>query len=254
MRPLARVIPVLLLRGEGLIKTENFRGGAYIGDPLNAARIFNDSEVDELIILDISPEAAERGPQFEKLKELASECFMPVCYGGGVRTMSHVERLFSLGFEKVSFNSATVRNPDLVESASKVYGASSIVASLDVRRKLLGGYEVMIEGGRRGTGVSPVEHARRLVERGVGEILLTSIDQEGSRRGYDLKLTKAVVEAVNVPVIAHGGAGDLMHLRSVIQETGASAAAAGSLFVFHGRLKGVLINYPTRTEIKRVLA
>ncbi|MBX2989423.1 MAG: AglZ/HisF2 family acetamidino modification protein [Bdellovibrionaceae bacterium] len=248
----ARIIPILLLRGDGLVKTQGFQKSVYVGDPINAAKIFNDSEVDELIVLDISPEAAEKGPNFEKLGELATECFMPVCYGGGVRSLWQVERLFALGFEKVAFNTALVKTPALVGEASRVFGASSIVASIDVRRKMFGRLEVMTAGGREATGLDPVAHARQAVERGAGEILLTSIDQEGGRKGYDLKLVQAVRAAVEVPIVAHGGAGRLEDMRDAIT-AGASAAAAGSLFVFHGRLNGVLINYPTQADLRRLL-
>jgi cyclase len=205
-------------------------------------------------VLDISEETAKSGPRFDRLAALTTECFMPVCYGGGVRTLQQAERLFALGFEKVAFNTAAVKNPQLLTEASKIFGASSIVASIDVRKKMFGRQEVVIDAGKTGTGIDPVEHAKKVVELGAGEILLTSIDQEGSGKGYDLKLIRSVVDAVEVPVVAHGGAGKLEDLRLAIHEAGASAAAAGSLFVFHGRLKGVLINYPTQNDLKRLFA
>lgn len=248
------MIPILLLKDDGLVKTVKFKNPTYVGDPINAARIFNDSEVDELIILDISEKTQTQGPAFEKLEQLASECFMPVCYGGGLRTLDQVTRLISLGVEKVAFNTALVENADLIRQASKIYGASSIVASIDVRKKLLGRMDVVTHAGTKGTGQDPVTLAKMAEDLGAGEILLTSVDAEGGREGYDLSLVRSVVDAVRIPVVAHGGAGKLADVREVIKTAGASAAAAGSLFVFHGKLRGVLINYPTQQELRELFA
>jgi imidazole glycerol-phosphate synthase subunit HisF len=244
----ARLIPCLLLKGAGCVKTVRFRKPTYLGDPVNIVRIFNDREVDELVVLDIDAALEGRSPRLALLSDLASECFMPLCYGGGVRSLEDIERLFALGIEKVAINTQAVLNPALVESAACLFGSQSIVVSIDVKADLLGRRRVVTHGGRRSHALDPVAHAREMERRGVGEVLLNSVDREGTMRGYDVDLVGEVASAIRVPVIACGGAGCLEDAVRALQ-AGASAAAAGSLFSFAGPNRAVLISYPDRRDI-----
>ena len=248
-----RVIPCLLLRGEGLVKTTRFSEPRYVGDPINAIRIFNDKEVDELILLDITASREGRGPAFGAIRDFASECFMPVGYGGGIRSLTDAREVLALGVEKIIVNTMALRRPGLVAEISSEFGAQAVVVSIDVRKKLLGGYEVMAAGGTAKTGLTPVEHAKQMVALGVGEIFLNSIDRDGTGSGYDIALVRSVAQAVSVPVIACGGAGSLADFGIAVNEGQASAVAAGSMFVFHGKHRAVLISYPTRAELERAL-
>lgn len=247
---LPRVIPILLLSGEGLVKTIRFKEPVYVGDPVNTVRIFNEKEVDEIVLLDIDATREQRPPRLDLVGEVASECFMPLCFGGGIRDMATAEALFRLGVEKVALNTVTVERPEVLREASAAYGRQSVVASIDVKKDLFGRYVVHTHGGRRSAGVDPVTHARRVEELGAGEIILTSIDREGTRSGYDLELTSRVTRAVGIPVIAAGGAGSTADLRSAVREGGAAAAAAGSFFVLQGRHRAVLITCPSRTVLE----
>lgn len=247
---LPRVIPVLLIDGRRLLKTKRFTEPRYVGDPINAVRIFNDKEVDELVILDIG--AAVTGePNFEIVREIVSEAFMPVAYGGGVRTLAHMEKLFGLGLEKVSLGAAAATLPGLVGQAAARFGSQSVVVCVDAKRNWLGHATVMTQRGTKTVERKPAEFARACQDAGAGEILLQSIDRDGTFKGYDLPLVKEVAAAVTVPVVACGGAGSFEDIRSVVQ-LGASAAA-GSLFVFHGKLQAVLISYPSRPELAGLL-
>lgn len=247
-----RLIPCLLLKGRGLVKTRRFRDPLYLGDPLNIVRVFNEKEVDELCLLDIEATRCGRPPDFEALQDIADECFMPMAYGGGVASYDDCARLFALGFEKVVINTRAVTDPALLERVAGAFGAQAVVASIDVRRGD-DGPKVWIEGGRRPTGLDPVDLARRLANGGAGEILLTAIDREGMGTGYDLDLTRSVAEAVDIPVIAHGGAGSLADLAAGVREAGASAVAAGSLCVLYGRRRAVLINPPSQAAFQAAL-
>lgn len=242
-----RIIPCLLLRGTGFVKTKRFNNPIYIGDCFNTVRLFNEKEADELIILDIQATLLNQPLRFDFLKNLASECFMPVCYGGGVQTLDDIRRLFSVGFEKVSVNTTLWLNPDVIRQAVREFGSQSIVASLDVRRRLFGRLEVFIDAGRKGISLDPIEAAQRVQELGVGEIILTAIDRDGTMEGYDLDLIRRVADSVDIPVIACGGAGSLDDLYSGIHLGHASAVAAGSFFVFNGKHRAVLITYPANT-------
>lgn len=238
----ARVIPVLLLSGYGLVKTQKFKDPVYIGDPVNAVRIFSEKEADELVLLDIGASLEGREPNYELIAEIGGECLMPMAYGGGVTTLEQVRKLIRSGVEKVVINSAAATNPAVITEAAAIFGSQAIVGGIDVRRSLLRGTRVATHAGSVETGQDPVAQARRLVEAGAGEILLNSIDRDGTMTGYDLALIKVVSDAVDVPVVACGGAGKREHLNEAI-EAGASAAAAGSMFVFHGKRRAVLINY-----------
>jgi len=243
-----RVIPVLLLAEDGLVKTERFKAPVYVGDPINAIRIFNEKEVDEIVVLDIRATPGRRGPDFDRIRELAGECFMPLCYGGGVRTLDDVARLVAVGVEKVAVNSRIVEEPGFMREAADRFGSSTLVASIDVKKGLFGRTTVRSAGGRRDSKRDPVEFAREMEAMGAGEILLNSIDRDGTFSGYDLDLVRRVSDAVSIPVVACGGAGSLADLHRAIGAH-ASAAAAGSLFVFQGPHRAVLISYPTPADL-----
>jgi cyclase len=248
-----RVIPCLLLRGTGLVKTVRFADPKYVGDIINAVRIFNDKEVDELIVLDIEAHAGRGRIQWDLVGKTAGEAFMPMCYGGGVTSVDEIKRLFKAGIEKVSINTAAHEDPRLVESAAKAFGSQSIVAGIDVRKNFLGRYVVVSHGGERKRTADVVQWARTVERAGAGEILLTSVDRDGTQAGYDLDLVRQVTSAVRIPVIACGGAGKVEHFAEAI-ERGASAVAAGSMFVFHGPHRAVLITYPERSVLTKRLA
>ena len=244
-----RVIPVLLVSDGYLVKPVKFDGDKYIGDPINAVRIFNEKQVDELVICDIDASVQGRGINWTLIEEIASEAFMPVGYGGGVETAADAKRIVSIGIEKVVLNSVLDANPAAVTEISEALGSSSTVVSIDARKKLTGGYETYVQRGSKKTGLTPVDAAKRAEALGAGEILISSIDRESTFSGYDLKLVRSVAEAVNVPVIALGGASGVADLSDAL-DAGASAVAAGSIFVLNGKHRAVLITYPTPAEIQ----
>jgi len=248
-----RVIPCLLLQNRGLVKTIKFNSAKYLGDPINIVKIFNDKEVDELVFLDITATAEGKKPPFNLVSQIASECFMPLCYGGGVRNMEDMKQLFNLGVEKVSVNSYAVEKPTFIKEAADLFGSQSIIVSIDAKRNLWGKYEVFTHGGRKATGMRPVEFAIEMEKQGAGELLLNSIDRDGTMQGYDLELVKQVSDAVRIPVVACGGAGKVQDLADAITKGGAAAAAAGSLFVFQGPHRAVLISYPEPAELQELL-
>lgn len=248
-----RVIPALLLKGQGLVKTVKFKDPKYLGDPINIVRIFNDKEVDEIVLLDIRATPENRGPQFDVLKNITSEAFIPLAYGGGIRTMEDVRSLLSIGIEKLIINTSSVESPSLIREVADHAGSQAAVVSIDVKQNLLGKYEVFIGGGQMKTGLDPVKHAVEMEKMGAGEILINSIDRDGMMQGYDINLVRQVADAVSIPVVACGGAGNLSHVAEVIKDGHASAAAAGSMFVFQGPLRGVLISYPTPKELKQYI-
>lgn len=248
-----RLIPCLLLDNGRLVKTVQFRKPVYVGDPINAVKIFNDKEVDELVFLDINATRSHRRPDFAYLKKIAEQCFMPLCYGGGITSLEDIGTLFRIGFEKVSINAAALDHPELIGEAAKVYGSQSIVGAMDVGKNLFGKAVVKALNGTRGTKYSPKEYAKRLEDAGAGEIFLNSVTQDGVMAGYDWELIREVADCVQVPVIACGGAGNLQDCRRAI-DSGASAAAAGSIFVFWGVNKAVLINYPDSEETAKLFA
>lgn len=243
-----RVMPCLLLNGETLVKTRQFTKPTYIGDPVNAIKIYNEKEVDELILLDISATPEEREPNLDLIQEVTNECFMPLTYGGGITTIEQMQALFSLGVEKVALNSCTHKQPELISEAAKRFGNQAVIVSIDVKRRLLGGYEVVTTSARQKTGKDPVAWAMKAVELGAGELLLTSVDNEGTMEGLDEQLIAAVTDAVAVPVIAQGGAGTLAHIGAAVH-AGASAVAIGSMAVFQGPNRAVLIRFPKPEEL-----
>jgi cyclase len=244
-----RVIPCLLLSGAGLVKTRKFAKPTYLGDPINAVKIFNDKEADELILLDIDATPQNKPIQFDLIEQIAGECFMPLCYGGGIRSIDDIGKIFKLGAEKVCLNTHALTNPDLVPQAAKRFGSQSIVVAIDVKRTLLGRYETRTHSGKKNAGLDPIELARIMQHRSAGELLVNSIDRDGTRQGYDLDLISRITHAVDLPVIACGGAATIADLRTVITHAGASAAAAGSLFVFQGKHHAVLISFPSPQEL-----
>lgn len=239
-----RIIPSLLLKNGGLVKTQTFQNPRYLGDPVNAVKIFNNKGVDELCVLDITATREGRGPDFDLLHDIATEAFMPMSYGGGVTSLEQIRHLFAIGYEKVVLNTALVRDPQLVRDAVAYAGGQSIVASIDVRTDLWGRSACYIGDGREKTAYAPEALALRAQELGAGEILLNSINRDGQMKGYDLKLVKSVADAVEVPVIACGGCGSLQDLKQVLEQGHAHAAAAGSFFVYYGRNKAILITAP----------
>lgn len=245
-----RVIPCLLFKNKGLVKTAQFKNPIYVGDYLNAIKIFNEKGVDELIFLDIAATLEQYPPQFDIVEKIASECFMPVCYGGGIRSTEVIRKLFGIGIEKVSIGSYAVENPDFIKEVSSEFGTQSIVVCIDVKKSPVNRYEVVTHNSQKKTGIDPLEFAVKMEKTGAGELLINSVDRDGMMNGYDIRLISKITERVNIPVIACGGAGNLEDVRDVIREGHAASAAAGSLFVFYGRLRGVLINYPDENELK----
>lgn len=248
-----RVMPCLLLRNGALVKTVNFKDPGYIGDPINAIRIFNEKEVDELIFLDITATKENREPDFKILSEIASECFMPVTYGGGVKSIETIRKILSTGIEKVAINSYAIVMPDFIQEAAERFGSSTIVASIDVRKRKFGRNEVVTQSGGKKTGLNPVDFAVRMEKMGAGEILLNSIDRDGTQLGYDIELIKSVTDVVDIPVIACGGAGKIEDFRAAVKEGGASACAVGSMVVYYGRNRAVLISFPEREALENIL-
>lgn len=246
-----RIIPVLLMDDRDLYKTINFKDRTYLGDPVNAVKIFNRKGIDELAILDIGATRNNREPDFEILKDIASEAFMPLACGGGITNIEQIHDLLSIGYEKVVLNSALIRTPELVTKAAEAFGSQSIVASIDA--KLVNGeYKCCICDGTELINKSPVELAKNAEKLGVGEIIINSIDRDGMMQGYDNILVKSVVDAVKVPVVAIGGAGGIKDLKDVIENGHAHAAAGGSMFVYYGRLKAVLITTPSERELTEI--
>ena len=249
----ARIIPFLLTSDSGLVKTIKFDRRRYLGDAINAVRIFNEKEVDELVLLDIDATTRGTGPQFDYVEEVLSEAFMPVGYGGGITSLRQIEQLFKLGVEKVVLNSVVAEQPTLLSEASQVFGAQSIVASMDVKRDLLGRRRAYTRGGKRKLDGDPIDLLKRWEQLGAGEVVVNSIDRDGTRLGLDLEFTAQAASAVEVPVVAVGGAGDIGHLVAGLK-AGASAVGAGSMFVFHGVHQAVLISYIDRYELAALTA
>lgn len=248
-----RVIPCLLLQNQGLIKTVKFKDPVYVGDPINAVKIFNEKEVDELIFLDIKASKEKREPEYKLIQDIATECFMPFCYGGGISTIEQIRKILSLGAEKVSLNSILFRNSELIQNASGLFGSQSIVVAIDVKKNFFGKYKVYDSSIQSLTDNEPVGFAVRLAQLGAGEILLNSVDRDGTMEGYDIELIRKITNAVDIPVIACGGAGKLDDFVLAVKQGNASAVAAGSMFVFYGKHRAVLVTYPSKNELEIIL-
>ncbi len=252
LRP--RLIPCLLVHNRGLVKTIKFAEPKYVGDPINAVRIYNEKEVDELVVLDIDATRLGREPDYRMIANLANECRMPLCYGGGIRTHEQIERIIGLGVEKVALSAAVVHEPELVSSAAARVGSQSIVAVLDVKYTgLMRRPEVVTHNATVRTGLDPFVFANRLQGLGAGEIVLNSVDRDGTMQGYDMGLVDRLRECVRLPVTFLGGAGSLSDIEQLYAAEGIVGAAAGSLFVFKGKYRAVLINYPSRAEKEALL-
>jgi cyclase len=247
-----RVIPSLLIKGGGLVKSVNFKNHKYIGDPINAVRIFNEKEVDEIVILDISATSESRTPNLQQIKEIASEAFMPLGYGGGITALGEITELVKAGVEKVILNTSAYHKPQLVRDGAKYIGSQSIVVSIDVKKNIWGKYKVFVQNGTKNTNLDPVDFAKQMEEAGAGELILHSIERDGTFEGYDTALIKAVCSQVGIPVVASGGAGSLDDFLKAVQH-GASAVSAGSLFVFQRPHRAVLISYPNQKDLKEKL-
>jgi imidazole glycerol-phosphate synthase subunit HisF len=244
-----RIIPCLLLRNNGLVKTVKFKDSTYIGDPINTVKIFNEKEVDELFFLDIDATKLHKEPPYDLIHNIASECFMPFAYGGGIHSIQQIERIIKSGAEKVIINTNVFLQKDFLAESVRQFGSSTIAVSIDVKKEFLKGNIVYIKDGTQSTGLDPVVYAKRIENEGAGEILINSIDRDGVMGGYDIELIKSVSNSIKIPVIACGGAGTLNDFRLAVTEGGASAVAAGSFFVFHGKRRAVLITYPSYSEI-----
>jgi imidazole glycerol-phosphate synthase subunit HisF len=247
-----RVIPVLLLRNLGLVKSIKFKDYKYIGDPINAVRIFNDLRADELVFLDINASKEKRKISLDFVRKVGDECNMPFSVGGGIRTIEDIREVLMSGAEKVVINTAAVEDPEFIRQASEEFGSSTIVVCIDVRKKFFGDNIVCIYSGSKSTTYDPADYARLMAEKGAGEILIQSISNDGMMQGYDLNLISEISNAVTIPVIACSGAGNIQDLKQAIVMGNASAVAAGSLFVYFGPRRAVLINYPNKEELLKL--
>ena len=247
-----RVIPCLLLKDGGLVKTIRFSDPKYVGDPINTIKIFNDKEVDELMLLDITASRERKGPAFSTIAQIASECFMPLCYGGGVTSLEQAKRIVGLGAEKIAINHAAISRPTIIREIADALGSQAVVLSVNVKKNWRGKYRVLDSGTGKLTDLDPVDHADQLVAMGAGEVLVNDVDRDGTQQGYNLNLIRLFTDRLSVPVIACGGAWTTDHFRAVVKESGASAVAAGSMFVFQGPHRAVLVSYPPYAELERV--
>ncbi|GEN72331.1 MULTISPECIES: AglZ/HisF2 family acetamidino modification protein [Chryseobacterium] len=252
LRP--RIIPSLLIQDNGLVKTVNFKNPKYVGDPINAVKIFNEKEVDELAIFDIDATTKGLEPNYSLIERIANQSRMPLCYGGGVKTLEQAQRIFGLGIEKIALSSAVLEHPDLITKIADRVGAQSVIVVLDVKKKLFGGYEVYTHNGKKGTGINPFEFIEKAQRLGAGEIVINSIDQDGVMKGYDMPLIDKAREKTSLPMTVLGGAGNLDDIKKVINKHKIIGVAAGSLFVFKGKYKAVLINYPIKEEKENLLS
>lgn len=248
-----RIIPCLLVHNKGLVKTVKFKDAKYVGDPINAVKIFNEKESDELIVLDIDATVEGREPDYKMIENLASECRMPLCYGGGIKTVEQATKIFNLGVEKIALSSAVIENLKLVSDISKEVGSQSVVVVIDVKKKMFGGYDIYTHNGTKKTNIDLEKFIIELQSLGIGEIVINSIDNDGVMKGYDLSLIEKIKPLINVPMTVLGGAGTLEDINKLIEKFGIIGCSAGSLFVFKGKYKAVLINYPNKTEKEKLI-
>lgn len=249
-----RIIPCLLVHNKGLVKTTKFKDPKYVGDPINAVKIFNEKEVDELIVVDIDASRCGKEPDYKMIENLAVECRMPFCYGGGIKTIEQAQRIFSLGVEKIAVSSSAIENSYLISELAERVGNQSVVVVLDIKKKTLSSkYELYIHNGTKATGIDPISYAIEMQKLGAGEIVINSIDQDGVMKGYDINLINKIRGVISIPITVMGGAGTLDDIGGIIQHHGIIGVAAGSLFVFKGKYRAVLINYPTAIEKNTLL-
>jgi cyclase len=247
-----RVIPCLLMQDSGLVKTRQFRSPKYVGDPINAIRIFNDKEVDELLVLDIGASRKRREPDYALIEQFAGECFMPLCYGGGITNVDQAKRLFSIGVEKVCLQTAVINNMRLVQEIADRYGRQSVVVSVDVKKSLFGKYRLYSAASDKTLKSSWLQFIANAVSNGAGEIMLNSVDRDGMMQGMDLSMIRLAAKDLPVPLIAAGGVGSLTDIRAAV-DSGANAVAVGAFFVFHGPHRAVLISYPRHDQLENLL-
>lgn len=248
-----RVIPCLQLIDESLVKTIKFDKYGYIGDPINTVRIFNELEVDELCFLDIRATLENRQPNFKILGEIANECFMPLVYGGGVRDSETAQRILSIGFEKIVLNTAAYDNPKLITEIANYSGSQSVIGSIDIKKSLFGKYQIYTHDGTKKRDKDPFMWAKELENLGAGELLITSMDKDGTWKGYELELLRKIVDSVNIPVIANGGAGKMNHIGDVIKQSNVSAVALGSMVLYQAEGLGVLVNFPDKQLLSKYI-
>ena len=246
LRP--RIIPSLLIHEKGLVKSVKFKNYKYVGDPINAVRIFNEKEVDELAIFDIDATVLGNEPDYILIEKLANQSRMPICYGGGVKTVEQAQKIFNLGVEKVALSSSVIHNPSLISEIAERVGNQSVIVVLDVKKKIFGGYEIYTHNGKKSTGIDPIEFAVKAQELGAGEIIINSIDNDGMMKGFDMNIIQKIRQVTKVPLTVLGGAGSLDDIKKVISKYGIIGVAAGSLFVFKGIYRAVLINYPSKSD------
>ena len=250
LRP--RIIPSLLLHDKGLVKTVNFKSPKYVGDPINAVRIFNEKEVDELAFFDIDASVLNQEPDYNLIEKIANQSRMPLCYGGGVKTVEQAQKIFSLGIEKIALSSAVIQNPQLINRVVERVGSQSVVVVLDIKKRLFGGYEIYTHNGKNATGINPIKFAKEIELLGAGELIINSIDQDGVMKGYEMNLIDKIAESISIPLTVLGGGGSLLDIEKVIDKHGVIGVAAGSLFVFKGPYRAVLINYPNQDEKNKI--
>jgi imidazole glycerol-phosphate synthase subunit HisF len=244
-----RVIPILLLKNQGLVKSIKFKDYRYIGDPINAVKIFNDLKADELMFLDILASKEKRCISLDFVRNVGEEANMPFAVGGGIRTIQAIREIINAGAEKVVINSYAAEKPEFIKEASDEFGSSTIVVSMDIKKKLFGKKQLYTYGGSKSTDMDPFIYAQLMQEMGAGEIIINSMERDGTMLGYDLEMIKLIAEAVTIPVVASGGAGELDDFKKAISQAYASAVAAGSMFVYHGARNAVLVNYPKNLEL-----
>ncbi len=250
-----RIIPCLLVHKKGLVKTTKFKDPKYVGDPINAVKIFNEKEVDELIVIDIDATREQKEPDYKMIENLAAECRMPFCYGGGIKTVEQAQKIFSLGVEKIAVSSVAIENPSLIAAMAERVGNQSVVVVLDVKKRNFGSkYELYTHNGTKATGIDPILFATDMQKAGAGEIVINSIDQDGAMKGYDMNLINKVREVITIPLTVLGGAGSIDDIGDMIKKQGIIGVAAGSLFVFKGKYRAVLINYPTLIEKQALIS
>jgi imidazole glycerol-phosphate synthase subunit HisF len=249
-----RIIPCLLLHEGGLVKTEKFKNPKYVGDPMNAVRIYNEKEVDELIFLDIDASKQNRGPDYSMIEDLATECFMPFAYGGGVTTIDQIRTILKIGVEKVVINHFALGNEDFIKEACKHFGSSTIIVAIDIKKDLWGNYKIFDHVKGKTSGISPLEHAMKMCDAGVGELFINNVDRDGTYAGFDWQILEQINKKVTVPVIACGGASALSDLKDVVSKAKVSAVAAGSIFVYQGPHRAVLISYPSQKELQQLFS
>lgn len=248
-----RIIPCLLVHNKGLVKTVKFTDPKYVGDPINAVKIFNEKEVDEIIVIDIDATVKQLEPDYKMIENLAAECRMPLCYGGGIKTVEQGERIFGLGVEKIAISSAAIENPNIVSKLAERVGNQSVVVVLDVKKKSFSTkYDIFINNGKQKCNIDLIKFTTELEKLGIGEIVINSIDKDGVMEGYDYELIKIMRNCTNVPMTVIGGAGSVDHFKKVVDEHGIIGVAAGSFFVFKGKYRAVLINYPSNSEKEKI--